>query len=499
MAVARVTSAQPSYPYAVLVDVETDLGKGLNSFSIVGLPDKAVDEAKDRVSSGIKNSGYPSPKSTNVKTVVSLAPADFKKEGTHYDLPIAVSYLIANGVIPPISTSIMLIGELALDGGVRGVRGVLACAIAAKKAGCEAIVVPLANAEEASLVDGVSVYPITTLKELILHLRNEVLLSRHNSSHTPKDISPPRIDFFDIRGQESAKRALEIAAAGRHNIVLYGPPGTGKSMLAQAFCGILPPLTHEEALEATIVHSLAGVLHTTYISEPPMRAPHHTSSHIALVGGGSTPRPGEITLAHRGVLFLDEFPEFERRTIDALREPLEGGEITIARARGAVKYPANFILVAAMNPTRGHDGVQNNAEKDRLQKKISGPVVDRIDIWIEVGLITHSTLSSIPNGERSIAIQNRVADARKLQYQRFNINGKTNSEMSVRDLDTFITMNADAKEVLNQSAQRLQLSPRSYHRVVKLSRTIADLSKSENVESAHVLEALHYRPKDLFI
>lgn len=498
MAVARVTSAQPSYPHAIIVDVETDLSKGLNAFSIVGLPDKAVDEAKDRVSSGIKNSGYPSPKSTNLKTVVSLAPADFKKEGTHYDLPIAISYLIASGAIPAISRSILIVGELALDGSVRGVRGVLSCAIAAKKEGFEAIFVPRANAEEASLVDGISIYPVTSLTEILLHLRNEAMISAYTSSGVSAESPTARIDFFDIRGQESAKRALEVAAAGRHNIVLYGPPGTGKSMLAQAFCGILPPLTHEEALEATIIHSLAGVLHTTHIAQPPMRAPHHTSSHIALVGGGSTPRPGEITLAHRGVLFLDEFPEFERRTIDALREPLEGGEITIARARGAVRYPANFILVAAMNPTRGHDGIANLSEKERLQKKISGPVADRIDIWIEVGHITHHTLSDMPHGERSAVIQKRVERAREVQYKRFASSGKTNSEMSVRDLDSFIHMSQHAKEVLNQSATRLQLSPRAYHRIVKLSRTIADLSNSDSVEDTHVLEALHYRPKNLF-
>lgn len=498
MAVARVKSAQPSYPHAIIVDVETDLGRGLNSFSIVGLPDKAVDEAKDRVSSGIKNSGHPSPKSTNQKTVVSLAPADFKKEGTLYDLPIAISYLVASGAIPAVPQTILILGELALDGSVRGVRGVLSCAIAAKKEGYDTIVVPLANAKEASLVKDISVYPVTSLKELLLHLRGEEKICAYTPTEETETKELTSVDFFDVRGQESAKRALEVAAAGRHNIVLYGPPGTGKSMLAQAFCSILPPLTYEESLEATIIHSLAGVLRDELISKPPIRSPHHTSSHIALVGGGSIPRPGEVTLAHRGVLFLDEFPEFERRTIDALREPLEGGEITIARARGAVRYPANFILVAAMNPTRGHAETTSIVERERYQKKISGPVVDRIDIWIEVGLIHHDELSNLPSGEPSSKIRERVTKAREVQYKRFGKNGKANADMSVRDLDTLLKMTNEAKKLLSVSAERLKLSPRSYHRILKLSRTIADLSESESIEAPHLLEALHYRPKDLF-
>lgn len=501
---ARVCSAQPTLLSADIVSVETDLSRGLYSFSMVGLPDKAVEESRDRVSAAIKHSGFDSPKSQNHKVTVSLAPAELKKEGAYFDLPIAVSYLLAAGAVSFQPEKKLFAGELALDGSVRPIKGVLSIARKALEIGIEEMYVPKQNAREAALIKGISIIAVDTFKELVEHLNERTPPVLQPEPPTPfiPETTVSIVDFSDVRGQETAKRALEIAAAGRHNIVLYGPPGTGKTLLASALPGILPPLTFEEALEATAIHSVTGLLSNELISNPPFRSPHHTASYVALVGGGATPRPGEVTLAHHGVLFLDEFVEFERRAIDALREPLENRTVTVSRAKGSITFPANFILVAALNPTRGHSPEETfQSEKDRLalQKKISGPIADRIDLWIEVPHIAHEKLAATSVGnETSQKIQKRVVEARAHQTARFKNAGKTNSMMGVREIEKLVPLSPSVQELLNDAAKKLQLSPRAFHRTIKIARTIADLAHERFVGEAHVLEALQYRPKNLF-
>ncbi len=506
MSFAKVHSAQTSLLKAHIIDVEVDLSKGLHSFSIVGLPDKAVEESRDRISAAIKNSGFKSPKNKNEKVVISLAPADIKKEGPAFDLAMAIAYLLATEEIKFHPEKMIFLGELALDGKLRPITGTLPLVRESQKRGFDHIFVPKENAVEAALIDGVIIYGAESLTDIIDHLNdnNVKKLNPQPKTEIMRSRNTPTVDLKDIRGQETAKRGLEIAAAGGHNVALYGPPGTGKTMLAKAFAGVLPELSFEEILEVTGIHSVSGTLHDSLVTESPFRSPHHTASYVAIVGGGATPKPGEVTLAHKGVLFLDEFAEFERRVIEALRQPLEDRVVSVSRAKGSAQFPANFILVAAMNPCpcgnygfRGKECVCSPIQLLRYQRKISGPIIERIDIWLEVPRIDHEKLSGENIGESSELVRERIILARKLQQKRFgkNANLRTNAEMSVRDLVSHVEMDEETRAILNSSALQLSLSPRVYHKIIKISRTIADLEKSEKVLPRHVLEAIQYRPK----
>ena len=520
MSFAKTYSAQTVGLGAKIIDVEVDLSKGLHSFMIVGLPDKGVEESRDRVSAAIKNSGFTSPKSQNQKVVVSLAPADLKKEGPVFDIAISLAYLLASEDVSFDPEKKLFLGELSLDGNLRGVNGVLPIVAEAKSRGFSEIFVPKDNAKEAALVSGVKIYAADTLKEIIDHINEKRSLKKEDAvkpiqkkiGQMPQtqivleDEETFTVDFSEIKGQESAKRGLEIAAAGGHNIAMYGPPGTGKTMLAKAFSHILPPLSYEEILEITSIHSVAGILKKDIITKSPVRNPHHTASYVSIVGGGTTPKPGEVTLAHKGVLFLDEFPEFERKVIETLREPLEEGEISISRARGTHTFPANFILIAAMNPcpcgnlgSKTKDCICKPMDLARYQRKISGPIVDRIDMWVEVSQIDYEKLSDTKTvTSESAGIKSRVIQAREIQKTRFakaERKIKTNSEMGAKDIGELIRLDEKVRELLNTSAKKLNLSARAYHRVVKLARTIADLESSKEISASHILEALQYRPK----
>ena len=501
--------------------VEIDLSKGLNAFSIVGLGDKAVEEAKDRIAAAIKNTGFKSPKQKNHKIVISLAPADIKKEGTSFDLPMAVGYLIASKCLPADVKDKLFVGELSLDGMVRPIDGVLPLVREAKRSGFKEIYVPFLNAKEAALIDGILVYGVKNLWELVAHLAEKDILPDEDRPFIQKrkmtavpqtkfeaGTREYQMDFADVKGQRTAKRGLEIAAAGGHNIAMWGPPGTGKTLLAKALISILPPLALEEALEVTGIHSVAGVLQVPLITYPPFRAPHHTASYIALVGGGSIPKPGEITLAHRGVLFLDEFPEFERRVIDALRQPLEDRVISVSRVKGSAQFPAHFTLIAAMNPCPcGNNGVRGKIcscaghQIDRYKRKISGPIVDRIDLWTEVSVVEHEKLTEGRGSEEtSEQVRKKVAVARaraEERYKQLNLPFKTNSEVGARDIAVAIPLSEEVKKTLNLAAKKHDLSARSYHRLIKLARTVADLEGHDDIMESDLMEALQYRPKQL--
>ncbi len=517
MSFSKVHSAQNLILEPHIIDIETDISRGLFSFSIVGLGDKAVDEARDRVVAAIKNSGFSSPKSDNHKIVVSLAPADMRKEGASFDVGVALGYLLSKELVSFEPKGKMFLGELALDGNIRPIAGVLPLVDFAKKKGFKEIFVPMENVGEAAIVPNIKIFGVKNLRELAAHLdpklREEVggteIVPAKHIPYAPalEDFSP---DFDDIEGQTTAKRGLEIACAGGHHIAFYGPPGTGKTMLAKACVSVLPTLSFEDAIEATSIHSIAGTLHGDYLSAPPFRAPHHTSSYAALVGGGgSIPRPGEMTLAHKGVLFLDEFPEFDRRVVESLREPLEEKSIAISRANGSARFPADFTLIAAMNPcpcgmrnVKGKRCICTASQLSKYEKKLSGPIVDRIDMWIEVLPVRHEGLLKKRVGQfETKAMREKIVQARRQQMFRFKNHPRhisKNSEMNARDVKDVLEKGSDAEKVLIQSAQVHNFSPRTFHRIVKLARTIADLEGKEKIAPEHIYEAIQYRPKNTF-
>lgn len=499
---AKVRSLATVGLSATPIDVEVDLSQGLPGLTIVGLPDKSVEESKERVRSAVKNANCDFPMR---RLTINLAPADLKKQGPVFDLPIAVAILIAGEQLNAIPLDWAFLGELALDGSVRPVTGILAAATDALKHNIKRLFVPVQNAPEAQLVRNLEVVPISKLTELIEWLRNpEEMTVVGHSPPTFSDEILSKVDFKDVRGQEQAKRALEIAAAGGHNILMVGPPGSGKTMLAEAFASILPPLTYDEMVEVTKVYSVAGELEPDQpiVTTRPFRSPHHTASHIAVVGGGQWPRPGEISLAHRGVLFLDELPEFPRSVLEVLRQPLESGTVSIARAQGSLTFPARFTLVAAQNPCPC--GFADDTERRctcapsqvvRYRRRISGPLLDRIDLHVHVPRVPYEKLVGIDQPESSESVRARVVAARVRQRERFIDTGLvTNSEMSSRDVRQRVVLTEDAKSILTQAVRQLKLSARVYLRVLKLAQTIADLNNVDIVDQPIIAEALQYRP-----
>ncbi len=502
---ARVFGAQPALPTATVVTVECDIVKGLHAFTIVGLPDKSVEESKDRIAAAIKNTGrFESPKKSNKKIVIALAPASLKKEGAVFDIPLALSFLLASEQVTFDSSQRMFAGELALDGTVRPISGALSIALCARGAGFRELYVPTENAEEAALVSGIAIIPVTSLHDVL-----RILIGEKKAPQISRTKHAAAIDesLDEIRGQENAKRGLIIAMAGGHNIALFGPPGTGKTLLARAGVSLLPDLDDESLLEVTTIHSLAGALHGGVITRPPFRSPHHTSSYASLVGGSANPRPGEATLAHRGVLFLDEFPEFRRDVIQALREPLEDRVVSVSRAKGSSVFPADFTLIAALNPCPC--GFWGSARctcmphaVEKYRRKISGPIADRIDIWIQVGEMPLEELSvmnqktSAEKGETAKA-RSLVAGARSIQKNRFTgTKVHSNAGMGPKEISSLSLLSKEAEDMLVQAGKTMKLSPRGYHRTVKVARTIADIAGSETIQIPHMLEALQYRHRE---